>query len=323
MTPGSTIAILGATGHIAKALAEQLLRGGRHPLLLFAREPARAAAFLASIGFPGAAPCLPFDDFPGCACDAVLNGVGIGDPGALRAAGDDLFRVTAAFDTLAIDYLRARPATRYINLGSGAAYGGPFDRPADEATSAVFPANAMGFSDGYGIAKLHAEARHRALAPLPVVDLRIFGFFSRHISLSSRFLMSEAVSSILSGSVLETGPDDVVRDYVHPADLCALVEACLDAGPFNDVLDVRSAAPARKTEILDLLAARFGLRHRVAGTTAPASVTGSKPAYYSTSGRAAARLGISPRRTSIECIAEETAAILYNSGKPSPNGATA
>jgi nucleoside-diphosphate-sugar epimerase len=321
MTRGRKIAILGATGHIAMSLSGQFLRGGLHDLLLFARAPERASAFLASIGFPDAAPCLPFAAFPGCACDVVLNCVGIGDPGVLREAGAGIFRLTETFDTLALDYLVAHPETRYINLSSGAAYGGSFHEPATLETPAVFPANAIGPSDWYGIAKLHAEARHRALSPLPIADLRIFSYFSRHIPLDARFLMSEAVASILSGKTFETGPDDIVRDYIHPADLFALVESCLDAEPFNDVLDVRSLAPARKSEILEMLAARFGLRHVVSGRPATPSATGCKPAYFSTSDRAASLLGFSPRFTSLECLAGETAAILYNQGRPSPNGA--
>ncbi len=304
------IAILGATGHIAKSLTEGFLRGGRHRLLLFARSPQRAGAFLERIGLPGAAPCLGFDDFPGCDCDAVINCVGIGDPGGLRDAGADIFKLTEAFDNLALDYVTLHPDARYINVSSGAAYGGEFIEPAGEATPARFPANAIGPADGYGISKLNAEAKHRALPHLPIVDLRVFGFFSRHIPLSARFLMSEALSSIIAGRTLETGPDDIVRDYIHPADLLSLVEACLDTEPLNDVFDVRSLAPARKFDILRLLEERHGLRYILSEDAHFRSATGIKPNYFSTSSRASARLGFQPRFTSLECVGHESDAIL-------------
>ncbi len=315
------IAILGATGHIAKSLTEGFLREGRHRLLLFARDPQRAEVFLQSTGFPSAAPCLRFDDFPGCACDAVLNCVGIGDPGDLREAGAAIFRLTESFDNLALDYLALHPDARYINFSSGAAYGGDFHEPAGDATPARFPANAIAPSDWYGISKLHVEAKHRALGHLHITDLRVFGFFSRHIPLSARFLMSEAISSILAGRMLETGPDDIVRDYIHPADLLALVASCLDSGPSNEVFDVVSLAPARKSQILQLLADRHGLRHTLSSRTPSPSATGTKPNYFSTNTRASSRLGFFPRFTSLDCIAFESDAILQKPENLSTNGA--
>lgn len=309
-SPPKTIAVLGATGHIAKSLADGFSREGRHELLLFARSPERLQVFSASLARPSPVACLPLVDFGRVACDVVVNCVGIGDPGRQRIAGGDIFRITETFDNLALEFVEAHPGSRCIQFSSGAAYGTDFREPAGEGTRATFDINNITPAHYYGIAKMHSEAKHRALSPLPIVDLRIFSFFSRFIDLEGNFFLSEVLSCLQRGNTLVTGPDDVVRDYVDPRDLLTLVSRCIDGEGMNDAFDVYSLKPARKFEIIEYFASRHGLKYVVDHALEPSSATGLKPLYYSTS-RKAERIGYLPRFTSMDGIASETEAILH------------
>ncbi len=155
----------------------------------------------------------------------------IGDPGALQAAGAGNFRLTERFDDLVFDRLRENPSTLYVNCSSGAVYGTDFRKPATGRTRLQVDVNALTPDTHYGIAKLNAEAKHRALGGLSIVDLRIFGYFTRHIAPDARFLLAEAVTCLRGGKTMTTGPEDIVRDYVHPDDLLALLGKCMAGRP--------------------------------------------------------------------------------------------
>ncbi len=303
------IAILGATGHIARSLIDGFCREGRHELLLYARSIERTEQFVASTPHENQVSCIPIAEFGRAACDAVINCVGIGDPAKLKGAGASIFRLTETFDNMAIDHVAAHPGTAYIHFSSGAAYGTDFREPAGEATVARHDINAIRPGDYYGIAKLHAEAKHRALTDLWIVDLRIFGFFSRFIDPETGFFLAEVLSSIRRGRILLTGPEDVIRDYVDPRDLLSLVLACIAGKRINDVFDVYSRKAAMKSEILAYFSSRHGLRYRIDEATEVRSVTGAKPMYYSEN-RKAARIGYAPAFTSLEAVARESDMIL-------------
>lgn len=303
------IALLGATGHIARSLIEGFSRAGRYELFLYARSPERVKAFLADIGWTGPASCDTFDGFGRAACDAIINCVGVADPAKVKAAGATIFRLTETYDNMVLEYLDARPGTRYIHFSSGAAYRTDFTAPAGDSTPVDRDGGQGGPADDYGAAKRDVEARHRANTNLSIVDLRVFGFFSRHIDLGAKFFLCEVLSCVKEGRPLATGPEDIIRDYVHPRDLLSLVSLCIEGEGTNEALDVYSLAPARKFEILDHFCSRYGLKIQVregGGTSLP---TGSKPKYYSTS-RRAERIGYSPKFTSMQTIIEESEAIL-------------
>jgi nucleoside-diphosphate-sugar epimerase len=318
-SPPKTIAFLGATGHIAKSLADGFCREGRHELLLFARSPERLNNFSASLERPGSVACLPLVEFGRVACDVVVNCVGIGDPGRQRIAGGEIFRITETFDTLALEFVESHPGSRSIHFSSGAAYGSDFREPAGKGTHASFDINNITPAHYYGIAKMHSEAKHRALPHLPIVDLRIFSFFSRFIDLEGKFFLSEVLSCLRRGHTLVTGPDDVVRDYVDPRDLLALVSKCIDGEEMNDAFDVYSLKPACKFEIIEYFASRYGLKYLVDRDLEPSSATGLKPLYYSTN-RKAERIGYLPRFTSMDGIASESEAILRPPGTTTGQG---
>jgi len=239
----------------------------------------------------------------------VLNCVGFGNPAMLGDSEADVFALTEEFDGLTFRYLAAHSESRLISFSSGAAYGGTFEEPAGESSWAKYAANCLGPGALYGLTKLASEARHRSTPDYPIVDLRLFGLFSRHIDPSARYLMNSVVSAIVEGTTLVTSSEDIVRDYVDPSDLARLVTAIIGAEPMNEVFDVYSVEPVRKFALLDIFAQRYGLTFIVEPETVVRSATGSKLNYYSTNRRASV-VGYTPRFTSIEALLRETDAVL-------------
>lgn len=306
---GARIAILGATGHVGKCLTASLLHRGFN-VTPVVRNAERMLTFLDAIE-PLGSECAvrSFAEFAAGEYDAIVNCVGVGTPAAVTASGASIFTLTEQFDRLAMDYLAARPDTRYIAFSSGAAYGGDFAQPASEDTPAVVAINRIRSADYYGIAKLAAEAKHRASAEFAIVDFRLFGLFSRYADLDAGFFMCDVYRAIAQGTTLAVGPEDIVRDYIAPSDMTALLVAVLDAAPRNDVLDLYSAQPARKFTVLEDFSARYGLKYDVLGNATENTATGVKPNYYSENRRAAS-VGYEPSRTSLETLTEEIDALL-------------
>jgi nucleoside-diphosphate-sugar epimerase len=181
------IAILGATSQIAKDLVLSFSgEAGKH-LHLFARRPDDVKKWLASVDLAGRYPTDDFSEFGSHEFDAIINFVGSGNPAQTAAMGASILDVTLQYDEIALDYVKQHPACRYLFLSSGAAFGSSFDEPANADTKAVIAINDLKPQDWYAVAKLHAECRHRALAPLPIVDIRIFNYFSNTQDLDGHF----------------------------------------------------------------------------------------------------------------------------------------
>ncbi len=307
MSERSRIAILGATGHVGKVLASGLAR--TNALTLYARRPEAATAFARAAGIEVAVDSL--DAFGQQDHDALINCIGVGDPHAAAANPDEVYRVTALADDLALAYLGQRPQCRLINVSSGAAYCSPFDEPAKEGTPTELYAGRLRDDQHYGLAKLASEGRHRANPDLAIIDLRLFSLFSRHIHPGAAYFMNGVIRSLRDGTPFLTGRSDHMRDYVAPLDLAALVSACVACEPVNASYDVFSQAPVGKFELLATLAKEFGLNYEVDDSLTPSAATGAKPAYYSND-YAATTLGYRPTLTSLETVIEETAALLGN-----------
>jgi nucleoside-diphosphate-sugar epimerase len=218
--------------------------------------------------------------------------------------GASIFDVTLKYDGMALDYVRQHPTCRYIFLSSGAAYGASFDAPVDANTCATVPINNLQPQDWYGVAKLHAECRHRALAPLPIVDIRVFNYFSHTQDMDARFLITDILRAIRDKTALKTSADFIVRDFIHPSDFCSLVNAILSAPVTNAVVDAYSKAPIDKFTLLDAMQATFGLRYETSQSTSTINATGIKEKYYSVHMNALI-FGFKPIFSSLECIKKE------------------
>jgi nucleoside-diphosphate-sugar epimerase len=244
--------------------------------------------------------------------DAVMNFVGVGNPAQAVAMGNTIFDVTLRFDELVLDYLRTHPDCRYLFLSSGAAYGSNFTEPANRDTPALIDLNHLKSQDWYGVAKLHAECRHRAHPDLAIIDIRVFNYFSHTQDMSARFLITDILRAIRDNTVLQTSSDFMVRDYLHPSDFYALVTALLNAPAGNAAVDCYSLAPVDKPTLLATMQEKFGLRYEMSHAAASVNATGSKPHYYSLNKRAA-EFGYQPTKTSLQGIAQEAKAMLVRS----------
>lgn len=311
---GRKIAILGATSHIAKNLAVQLSQTDE--LLLYARSIENLREFAAAEKLVSpAVRCLPLGAFgiDGECPEAVINCVGFGTPDKQINAGAELFRVTEKYDNLILDWQLKHPETPHVHLSSGAVYGTGFSRPADEGTRTEIDVNRIVPADYYRLAKLNSEAKHRAYAPLPIVDVRVFSFFSRFIEPESHFLLAEIVRCIRDRSVFRTGPGNIVRDFIHPADLADLVRAAIGPRSHNCVVDAASRAETDKRAILDYFESRYGLRVERSAENAGLNATGEN-SFYCSHSRSAETLGFQPKYDSMEAIAAGAEALLGKRG---------
>lgn len=305
------IAILGATSQIAKDLIVSFSAKEDKHLHLFARRPDEVTKWLATVGLSGRYPADDFSGFEKHEFDAIINFVGSGNPAQTAAMGASIFDVALQYDEIALDYVRQHPDCRYLFLSSGAAFGSTFDAPVDENTKAVIAINNLKPQDWYAVAKLYAECRHRSLPHLPIVDIRVFNYFSRTLDISARFLITDILRAIRDKVVLKTSPDYIVRDFLHPSDFYKLISALLCAPATNAAVDCYSLAPIDKPALLAAMQEKFGLQYEITEATVSVNATGSKPHYYSLNTRAA-DLGYQPGLTSLQGVMQEVKCVLGN-----------
>ena len=299
------IAILGATSQIARDLVLSFTAQGVHELVLYARRPQAATQWLDQVNLSERYPVHDYGAFSADEhFDAILNFVGIGNPAAAAALGASIFDVTLQYDQMALNSVRQRPECRYIFLSSGAAYGASFDAPVDAHTKATASINDLQPSDWYGVAKLHAECHHRSLASLPIVDIRVFNYFSHTQDMSARFLITDIVRAIRDKTVLSISAEYIVRDYIGPADFCNLVNAILGSPPTNAAVDCYSKAPVDKPTLLQAMQTRFGFKFEIAKGDTSVNASGVKQNYYSVN-RRAEKFGYKPTLGSIEGLMAE------------------
>ncbi len=304
------IAILGATSQIAKDLIASFSATEDHKLHLFARCPDKVTHWLTSLGLSGHYLVDDFSEFSKQGFDAVINFVGVGNPAEALAMGNSIFDITLRFDQMVLDYLKIYPRCRYLFLSSGAAYGSSFNEPANRETPAIVAINNLVAQEWYGVAKLHAECRHRSCSDLSIIDIRVFNYFSRTQDIFARFLITDILRAIRDKTVLKTSSDYMVRDYIHPSDFYKLVTALLRSPTTNTVVDCYSKAPIDKPTLLAAMQEQYGLQYEIVENNVSINATGSKPHYYSLNARAE-DFGYQPTMTSLEGIIEEMNSLLF------------
>lgn len=307
------IAILGSSSHIAKGLVANFLGDIGFDLHLYTRLPGKVVAFLSSLGTKIGPSCLiheGYGDFNRLTYDVIINCIGVGVMNKLQGDFSQYFTVTEEYDNLVISRLRNNcPDTLYISFSSGAVYGRDFAVPAEKDTANRLPVNHILAEDYYAIARINSEAKHRSFNGLKIVDLRIFSYFSRYIDLSESYFITDVINSIIQKKVLVTDSKNIVRDFVHPKDLFAMILKCMSAGPLNQAFDVSSSKSVSKQDILDHFAAECGLKYETGWAVSHDSPTGAKMTYCSTY-QNAKNIGFEPKYTSMDVIKEEAKYIL-------------
>jgi nucleoside-diphosphate-sugar epimerase len=298
------IAILGATSQIAKDLIISFANNERYKLFLFGRNQTNIHDWCLRQHISNRHEHLGYDAFSHTDhYDVIINFVGVGDPAVAKQMGSAIFDVTYQYDKLAIDYLQQYPQTKYIFLSSGAVFGGNFEQPVTEDSVAQVDLNHLQESDWYGIAKLYAEARHRALKDCAIVDVRVFNYFSRTQDMNARFLITDIVRAIQNNEVLKTAETNIVRDFISPVDFSQLIKAIIESPAMNCAVDCYTQAPIDKLSLLKSLQEKFGLRYELV-TSAGLNATGAKINYYSTN-KKASEFGYAPSAKSEAGVALE------------------
>ena len=295
------VAIFGANSQIAKDLIRAMKGDDFYRLTLYVRDIDRLDQDSLSLLSDERFYLGEYESFSSdYKFDAILNFVGVGDPSRAKAMAGQILDITQKYDDLALSYLDDHPRCRYIFLSSGAVYGGGFDKAFSEDSRSSIPVNEMRVSDFYGIAKLHAEAKHRARTDREIVDLRVFNYFSSYQDISSSFLISDITRAIIDGSELPTSSTDLVRDYITPIDFYRIIDCLLRfRGKMRGPVDCYSKSPVGKFELLDVLVEKFGLNYSVDSGFSSLNATGVKNIYCSDV-RSAEHFGYRPSLSSID-----------------------
>ena len=182
----------------------------------------------------------------------------------------------------------------------------------DDSSTYKFDVNGINKGEMYSVSKMYLESRHRSLPDLNIIDLRIFGFFSRFIDVNAGFFMSELLRALKNKSEFITDKKDFVRDYVNPNDFYDLTKNCITNKKINDVFDVYSKEIISKFQILEECFNKFDLKFKLVEKIESISPTGVKKKYYSLS-RKAEKINYSPQFSSLETILNESSLFLENS----------
>jgi nucleoside-diphosphate-sugar epimerase len=307
------IAIFGSTSHIAKGLIYHFFKGKGSSLHLYTGAPDKVRSFLSNMSkysANDAVACEGYGDFMQHPYDVVINCVGVGTMNKLQGNYTRYFTVGEEYDNLAINYLHnVRPETLYISFSSGVVYGKGHSAPAEENTANCLKVNHISSEDYYAITRLNSEAKHRAFKNLNIVDLRVFSYFSRFIDLEDSYFITELLKSILKKRVFVTDNLNIVRDYIHPKDLFAMIGKCMEVGRINGAFDMRSSNPVDKKVILDYFSSEYGLKHTIVESLGYVSATGAKDIYCSNYDNASV-IGHRPKNSSMDTIRQEAEYIL-------------
>lgn len=308
----TSIAIIGATSHIAKGLINNFISRGGICLFLFARKSEPVYAFLKEIVSKESKDlvvCEGYQSFSERCYDVIINCIGLGTVSEEPHIYTSFFMVTEHFDNLIISYVTKSPRTIYINFSSGAVYGRDFLEPAEENTLNKIYVNAITRDDCFTIAKLNSEAKHRAFDNLNIIDIRVFSYFSRFIDITGKYFIAELFYSLFHNKVFHTSEVNLVRDYIHPDDLFALITKCLTFKQINTAVDAYSLEPAEKKEILDFFTSQYDLKYKIEKTMKYHNVTGHKSIYYSLY-RKAEEMDYRPQFSSMDTLRQEAKYLL-------------
>ena len=299
------IAILGATSQIAQDLLLSFSRHKSYEFSLYGRNVELLEEWINIVNLDKKYQIQEYSNFNNNQkYDLIINFVGIGDPAKVQEMGNNIFKITEQYDEMVLEYLKCNKETKYIFLSSGAVYGGDYEKPVNENTVAMIDINNLGPTNWYTIAKLYAEAKHRSLSDLPIVDVRVFNYFSHTQDMSASFLITHIVRAIKNREVFKTSEDNIVRDFITPPDLYNLIQVIIDFSPINTVLDCYTKSPISKFELLYELKNKFGLYYKIDKNIDMVNATGSKINYYSVN-KVAEGIGYDPNNTSLEGVVRE------------------
>ena len=299
------IAILGATSQIAQDLILSFSKCKDYDFSIFGRNVALLQKWINNESLSDKYQVQEYSEFANHQkYDVIINFVGIGDPIKAQKMGSNIFKITEQYDDMALDYVRCHKETKYIFLSSGAVYGGNYQEPVNKDTVAIIDINNLKSTDWYAISKLYAEAKHRSMPELSIVDVRVFNYFSHTQDMNARFLITDIVRAIKNKEVFKTSADNIIRDFITPPDFYRLIQAIIDFKPTNIALDCYTKSPVSKFDLLAELENKLGFKYETNKDVDIVNATGIKTNYYSTN-KMAKQVGYTPVNTSLGGIFKE------------------
>ena len=299
------IAILGATSQIAQDLLLSFSRHKSYEFSLYGRNVELLEEWINIVNLDKKYQIQEYSNFNNNQkYDLIINFVGIGDPAKVQEMGNNIFKITEQYDEMVLEYLKCNKETKYIFLSSGAVYGGDYEKPVNENTVAMIDINNLGPTNWYTIAKLYAEAKHRSLSDLPIVDVRVFNYFSHTQDMSASFLITDIIHAIKNKEVFKTSSENIARDFITPPDFYNLIRTIIDFKPINIALDCYTKSPVSKFDLLNGLKSEIGLDYEVENGIDIVNATSIKSNYYSLN-KAAKSINYNPENTSLEGIIQE------------------
>ena len=297
------IAFFGASSQIAKGLIKKFSRSQANKLYFFVRDKESFAMWLVQkkLNFEELQ-IQSYDELSDALnIDLFINCIGAGDPAKAVNMSTTIVSVTQQYDEQVMEYLTLNPATKYIFLSSGAAYGNIFSAPPQEYLPIHLDMKSTKPSDMYSIAKIQAELAHRAQPQYSIIDIRIFSYFDSETSLNSRFFLTDALRSIQEKKIFITSNQNIVRDYIGANDLYQLILRLISKDSLNTVVDAYSLAPIKKFSILEMLKKNFNLIYEFTEADVGLNATGKKDHYFSKN-YCAKNYGYQPTLSSAEII---------------------
>lgn len=298
------VAILGATGHIGRALTYFLPKKDNIIIKCFVRNPSKMNDFLRKHAVGSEIKVCKIGDFLNDSYDAVINCIGIGK-NDIR----ELFGLTEYFDNLVISYLSTHRDCKYINISSGAVYGNQFMEPAGNKRTEI-PPNDLSIKYHTTIIKLNSELKHRTFSDYYIVDVRLFSFYSRFLDEGEHYFMADILRAIKNDVPLITNDENIMRDYVAPQDLAEAVQRIMEADGANVAFDLYSTRPISKMEIIAMCQAEFHMKVQYSATSKAEAPSGEKINYYSTNHGNC--FGWEPKCSSRDTILQEMKGALFS-----------
>jgi nucleoside-diphosphate-sugar epimerase len=306
-----SIALLGANSHIGKGLISEIKRlrpDDFDAMALFARDTHALNAWM-NTELNTDKPASHPDIFGIQQFDVVINAIGVTDTTQIARMGSQIFDINRHYDEQVMRYLDAYPDTKYVYMSSGSVYGGEFAQPSNIDTYSKANLNTPASTDWYGLAKINSEILHRSRNHLPIVDIRIFGYVSAWLPIDKPFFLANIARSLERKVPLQTDRKDFWRDYIGPTELAQMVLGIIDSAPCNTSVDLYSAAPILKTDLLDSLVRLFSLVVEYGADTTFTSNAIYKFNYFSEDRRAQA-FGYLPERTAEQVVIQELSRLL-------------
>ena len=297
------IALLWSTWHIAKWLIYCFSQNVDHNLFLFSRSPDSTMWFLTEHNID--AEVFEYSVFHQHKYDVIINCIGIGAPLKLGDSHYQQMIISEIYDTMVIKYLDANNGVKYIYLSSGAVYNNSFLDPVSDMSVSQYSLNSPSIQEYYGVSKIYTEYKHRALAHLSIIDIRIFSYFSRFIDLNAWFFLSDVLASIKNKSILQVSNTPMNRDYIGHTELFDMIECFMSKKTIINIgLDWYSSKHISKEQVLNIFSQNFWLKYELINSNSQ-SPTGCKMNYYSLS-RRAWEYGYVPIRSSEDILIDES-----------------